>query len=286
MSSSQVRVLVANRKHEPNVRSLAGELRNVLRAEVAEVNEVSRLLTEVARVEPSYLVIELSVALGLGSQGFAEVRRLAPRCQVVLATGREEPSSSSAPFLFEALSHGAYAAESARLAEFVRTLIGGAGGRRAVLRRDASGATASPWRGRLAERAVVQWSAPEAAPRPGAALARGLATDLHDETGRIDARRVAEAYGLTIPELAKAIHRNAPAIYKTPTAPTLQAPLRVLYTVLTILEEDLGTRRSALVWLNAPHPDLGGSAPLDVIRAGGSEVVRDLLEATRTGMPG
>jgi hypothetical protein len=109
---------------------------------------------------------------------------------------------------------------------------------------------------------------------------------LHDpETGRLDAARFAEYLKIPLRKLAEALKKNYSAVHKTPASPTLQPFLRSLKRSLEILEELFPERAAVLAWLNAPLPDLGGRAPLDVILEGYPDAVEDMLEGALLGTP-
>jgi len=110
--------------------------------------------------------------------------------------------------------------------------------------------------------------------------------ELHDpETGRLDAARFAEHLKIPLRKLAEAMRKNYSTVHKTPASPTLQPFLRSLKRSLEILAELYPERAAALAWLNAPLPDLGGRAPLDVILEGYPDAVEDMLEGALIGIP-
>jgi uncharacterized protein (DUF2384 family) len=55
-------------------------------------------------------------------------------------------------------------------------------------------------------------------------------------------------------------------------------------SVLETLIGAIGDDNRILAWLRAPHPDLGGRRPIEVIREGHAEIVADMLEATKMGL--
>jgi Protein of unknown function (DUF2384) len=107
--------------------------------------------------------------------------------------------------------------------------------------------------------------------------------DLRVDTGRLSARRIAEAFGLSTAELAALLGRSRQTVAKTDDAPALQAVLRPF--------ERIARLRAVLPagdfrrWLNQPAAALDGKAPLDVIRARRAEVVADLVEDMLSGNP-
>lgn len=49
--------------------------------------------------------------------------------------------------------------------------------------------------------------------------------------------------------------------------------------------ENTGSEQYAMLWLRAPHEQLGGQSPLEVIQAGGIAVIEGLNRAYETGQP-
>ena len=112
-----------------------------------------------------------------------------------------------------------------------------------------------------------------------------LAT-LHDpDNGRIDASKVAVFLAVTLARVAEALHANYPSVHKTPDAPRLQEGLRPIKRSLELISRVTRDRREARVWLNTPHPDLGGKTPLEVMLSGRADAVVTLLENALAGIP-
>lgn len=116
----------------------------------------------------------------------------------------------------------------------------------------------------------------------------GLMPDLHDpRSGRLDARRLAEWFGLPLTALARALGREYTTVHRTPASPALQAGLRVYLRIASALNRLVGSPVAARVWLNAPNPDLA-ETPRALMERGmdDAEVVAELLEDSLLGMPG
>jgi hypothetical protein len=105
----------------------------------------------------------------------------------------------------------------------------------------------------------------------------------HDPTGRLDANRVAEATGLTLSQVAKALGVTPSALSKRPTAGAAQAGLRELEFCWATLRDVLGEQELARAWLHAGHPDFSGKAPLDYLLEGGVKRLGDYLRAALAG---
>jgi hypothetical protein len=131
-----------------------------------------------------------------------------------------------------------------------------------------------------------------------------LAPDLrHTESRRFDARRVAEAFDLSLRLLARALGSTHQALSKTPDSPRIQSALIPFVEVYTLLSPLL-TREDFLAWLHTPRVDLAerpdGAArttengapdqeaarrrtPLATLLAGDGHRVSQLLTPLRTG---
>ena len=110
--------------------------------------------------------------------------------------------------------------------------------------------------------------------------------ELHDpETGRIDAKKVVGFLAIPLAQLAQALDANYPTVYKTPAAPSLQKGLRPIKRSIDLISRVTRSPADARAWLNNPHPDLGGRAPMDVILSGRADAIVTLLENALAGIP-
>lgn len=125
-------------------------------------------------------------------------------------------------------------------------------------------------------------------PPPGALklLSDNPLLRLHDpRSGRIDAKRVARAYGLSLRALSKALGRKPQTVGKTPTSSSLQNQLAHFRRSYELLLKLLGDQAKVLAWLNAPQPDLAGEQPIALFSRGEAETVRNFLEVMYAGGP-
>jgi transcriptional regulator with XRE-family HTH domain len=114
-------------------------------------------------------------------------------------------------------------------------------------------------------------------------LRETLVPSFHDETGRLDAARIAEVMGLTLSQIAKAIGVTTSALSKRPNAAAAQAGLRELEFSWATLLEMLGEMELARAWLHAGHPDFSGEPPLHYLIEGGAKRLGDYLRAAVAG---
>jgi hypothetical protein len=107
--------------------------------------------------------------------------------------------------------------------------------------------------------------------------------DLRVASGNLSAVLVAEAFGLSLNELAGFLGRSRQALGKTPDADSIQSQLAFFERV---------ARLRALVpvsdfqkWLRISNPDLDGKRPLDLLADKEGQVAADLVDDMLTGAP-
>ena len=111
--------------------------------------------------------------------------------------------------------------------------------------------------------------------------------ELHDpESGRIDAKKVAEFLGVSLQRLADTLEANYQTVYKTPGGPSLQKGLHPIKRSVELVSRATRNQSEARAWLNNPHPHLGGRAPIDIILSGRAGAVVTMLENALSGIPG
>ncbi len=128
----------------------------------------------------------------------------------------------------------------------------------------------------------------ETAPHPtGSGRTEHVAFDLHHpESGRLDARRIGELFGMPLRRVAALLGRNAQTVAKTPDAPTIQPGLALFERIATALLSLVGSEAALRIWLNAENPQLDRQTPMEWILQGEGLVVAELLESQLGGQPG
>lgn len=116
-------------------------------------------------------------------------------------------------------------------------------------------------------------------------LPHQVVDDLRSENGRIDAKKVAEMFGLSVPALARIIDSGEPALYKTPDARSIQSKLIDFERIAWGLLKLTGSVRGLRIWLNAPNPELDKDLPIDYIKDGNVEEVAAMVEDALLGHP-
>ena len=112
-----------------------------------------------------------------------------------------------------------------------------------------------------------------------------LVPALHDpRSGRIDAKLVAAYLDVPLSTLARAVGKDYKAVFKSPGSAALQARLAPIHRTVVAMERVLGSRSSALAWLNSPNKQFDGITPMQLVLEGRGEVVAHLLDATLAGV--
>jgi nucleotide-binding universal stress UspA family protein len=113
-----------------------------------------------------------------------------------------------------------------------------------------------------------------------------MVEEFHDPaTGRLDANAVARGIGISTTGLAKSIDLTPSALSKRPDAKAAQEGLRQIEFAVAALRRMLGSDARVRAWLNAPHPDLGGEAPLALLKEGSVKDLADYVRAALSGQP-
>lgn len=114
----------------------------------------------------------------------------------------------------------------------------------------------------------------------------GLLPELHAESGRLDAQRVANFFGLSLAALGRAVGVSRAALHKTPDASSLQKKLHPWHAVAGALLDILESKEAVRAWLHTPNPELESQTPLALMQGGEADVVAALLRDAMTGQPG
>lgn len=112
----------------------------------------------------------------------------------------------------------------------------------------------------------------------------------NEESGRLDAVKVAEFFGLTPTELARIVGVKRQTLFKTPDSLNLQKklyPFEEITRGLLMVDDDPTLFRQ---WLNTPSRDLPKiegrhMTPMEMVREGHPSVVAGLVDAALTGHP-
>ncbi len=105
-------------------------------------------------------------------------------------------------------------------------------------------------------------------------------------SGRLDALRLAQTLNVNTKQMAHILGYSSSGLRKNPDAERLQPKLARLTDLVQRLKSLMDGRLDyALIWLKAPHPDLGGATPLAFLEQGYTAQVETLVYAMETGQP-
>lgn len=83
----------------------------------------------------------------------------------------------------------------------------------------------------------------------------------------------------------KTVGLTASALSKRPHAKGAQDALRQLEFAVAALRHLLGPDSRVRAWLNAPHPGLGGDAPVALLMRGSARDLADYVRRALAGQP-
>lgn len=126
----------------------------------------------------------------------------------------------------------------------------------------------------------------QAKPQSRAAFPHLVPQLRNSESGRLDARRISNLFGIPLKQLSNSIAAVSANVYKTPDAPSLQDKFSLYERIARTLFLLVGSEEGIRIWLNTPEPELDGELPRDLLLSGEVEVVADLLEDMLEGQPG
>jgi len=111
-----------------------------------------------------------------------------------------------------------------------------------------------------------------------------VSRSLRADSGRLDAKKVADAFGLSLTELARQMKLTKQRVSKTPDSEALQTLLRPYERIArlrTVLSD-----KDFKIWLHTPNEHLENEeAPIDYLKDGASKPLASFAENMLTGSP-
>ena len=108
----------------------------------------------------------------------------------------------------------------------------------------------------------------------------------NDRSGRLDAKLVAGAFGMSLSDLCRSIGKNLQTVHQTPDSAKLHKSLAPFERIASALLKISGSPKGLKVWLNAPNDAFPDELPIDIVKQGHIELLADLLEDVLLGHPG
>ncbi len=97
---------------------------------------------------------------------------------------------------------------------------------------------------------------------------------------------VSDMIGESIARIAQMTPLTPGALRKNPTSERAQPAGRRFVRLLADLTRLLGSRKSAMIWLRTPHPELEGQSPLELLYGKRFEAVEWMVHDLLSGSPG
>jgi len=108
---------------------------------------------------------------------------------------------------------------------------------------------------------------------------------LRNDQGRLDAKLVADLFGLTLTDVAANVGISRQALSKTPDSLSVQGALNQFERIARSLLTVTGTEKGLKTWLNAPNKRFDQHTPLEVIKLGKAALLADWVDDARLGSP-
>jgi hypothetical protein len=99
--------------------------------------------------------------------------------------------------------------------------------------------------------------------------------DVLADDGRVDARKLAAAIDVTLPQLAQILHVKAKNLSDSPTSRKIQDPAIKLVAMMNDVAEYVSEKPYAVYWLRVPRRELGDQSALDWLMRGKLDEIRD-----------
>lgn len=114
-------------------------------------------------------------------------------------------------------------------------------------------------------------------------LLRHVDREMYDPKGFVDYRNLKRGLEIKVRDLAQAIGVTTRSLEKNPRSERIQSTLRKIVYVYRMLEEMLGNKDEALLWLRAPNPDYEGMTPFEIILHGKADAIIRYLDDIKKG---
>jgi hypothetical protein len=120
----------------------------------------------------------------------------------------------------------------------------------------------------------------------GQSLTHAVPELRNPRSGKLDANLIADAFGISLADVARAIDKKPQTIHQTPDSDGLQRLLHPYERIASAVKHTTGSLQPALkIWLNAPNPTMPNTMPVELIKKGHAEQLADLWDDTLLGHP-
>jgi CheY-like chemotaxis protein len=105
-------------------------------------------------------------------------------------------------------------------------------------------------------------------------------------SGKLDASLVADAFGISLADVARAIDKKLQTIHQTPDSDGLQKLLYPYERIASAIKYTTGSLQPALkIWLNAHNQTMPNTLPVELVKKGHADQLADLWDDTLLGHP-
>jgi len=114
---------------------------------------------------------------------------------------------------------------------------------------------------------------------------RSLTELRNEESGRLDAKKIANVFGMTLSDVCRSIGKSLQSVHRTPDSKALQLELFSYERIASAISHISNSDNALKVWLNSPNDAFPGKLPVELITNGRAEMLSDLLEDVLLGHP-
>jgi CheY-like chemotaxis protein len=122
-------------------------------------------------------------------------------------------------------------------------------------------------------------------PAPKALKVKHIEELRNDDSGRLDAKKVSDVFGLPVTTIASCIGKPRATVDKTPDSIAVQPGLHHFERLAGSLLAITGSMKGLKIWLNSPNTEFEGHTPQDVIKLGQIKMLADWMDDARLGSP-
>jgi response regulator RpfG family c-di-GMP phosphodiesterase len=126
---------------------------------------------------------------------------------------------------------------------------------------------------------------PEKHPYQTRVMVKSIAEMRNKQSGRLDAKRTASVFGMTLADVARSIGKSLQAVHRTPDSKSLQSALFPYERIASAITQISSADNALKIWLNTPNDAFPGKLPVELITEGRAGLLADLLEDVLLGHP-
>lgn len=106
-----------------------------------------------------------------------------------------------------------------------------------------------------------------------------------EESGRLDAKKIAKVFGMSLADVSRSIGKSLQSVHKTPDSMSLQKELFSYERIASAISRISNANNALKIWLNSPNDAFPENLPVELIVRGRAGLLADLLEDVLLGHP-